>query len=273
MLQENAITGLFFIIGIGLNSPIMLLGACIATLSGIILAKRLKYDVDEIEKGLYGYNAALVGCAIFFFMKPTLLSFALLIITGMFSTLIMHLMLKKVRRVLAFTAPFIISIWLVLIILKLINVELFTSPTAIPFVANLSGDIYGLMRGIAQVMFQDHWLSGLLFICGLLFSSPKITAWVIAASALSMLSARIFGFSEELIILGIYSFNATLVVIALKVLYIRRVWPIIVAVMITVLLTQGFKLAEVPALTAPFVITSWLIIALVKPNNHFIKRL
>ena len=268
MLQENAITGLFFIIGIGFNSPPMLFGACISTLSGLFLAKQLKYEKEEIQKGLYGYNAALVGCALFFFMKPTVLSIALLIFGGMLSTIIMHLMLKKVRRVLAFTAPFIITTWIVLILLKVIAIDI----SSIPFTDNMSSDFYVLMRGISQVMFQDHWLSGLIFIFGLLFSSPKVTAWVIAASALSMLSARVFGFSEDLIALGIYSFNASLVVIALNVLYSQRVWPIIVAVIVTVLLTKGFILAEIPVLTAPFVISSWAIILLVRPSNHVFKH-
>ncbi len=50
MLQENAITGLFFIIGIGFNSPPMLFGACISTLSGLFLAKQLKYGNTSVEK-------------------------------------------------------------------------------------------------------------------------------------------------------------------------------------------------------------------------------
>ena len=104
MLQENVFTGIFFIIGIGIHSPIMLFGAAIAAVSSLLLAKYLKYDSEEINKGLYGYNAALVGCAILYFMKPSLLSFTLIILGAFVSALIMNFMLKKVRRVFNYCA-------------------------------------------------------------------------------------------------------------------------------------------------------------------------
>lgn len=268
MLQENVITGLCFIIGIAFNSPLLLFGSCVSAIASLSLAKYLKYEAEEINKGLYGYNAALVGCAVLYFMKPTLLSIALLIVGGMLSAIIMNFMLQKVRRVLAFTTPFIVTTWLIFILLELSNMEISTMPFDDP----QNNILHITMRGVSQVMFQNDWISGCIFIIGLFFSSFKVTAWVIAASVLAIISARLFNFSDDLIILGVYSFNACLVVIALNVLYSRRFWPILVAIVITTLLTKGFIALAIPALTAPFVLTSWLVIALVRPSNLVIKH-
>ena len=159
MLQQNTLTGAFFIIGIGIGSPITLLGACIATLAGLLYAKLRKYDAEEIYRGLYGYNAALVGCAIYFFTKPTLLSTIAVIVAGVLSTVIMHFMLQKTRRVLAFTAPFIITIWLTLLLFKFGGIDI----TPVPFTGNIGNEFNIVMRGVAQVMFQVSWLAGLVF--------------------------------------------------------------------------------------------------------------
>ena len=73
MLQENSITGLIFLIGIFLNSPLMALGLLIGTIVGTLTAQVLKYDQGNINSGLYGFNAALVGIAMLVFFHSTVL--------------------------------------------------------------------------------------------------------------------------------------------------------------------------------------------------------
>ena len=68
MLQGNAITGLLFLLGIALNSPTMLLGSILAIISAFAVAKLCRYDVNIVQQGLYGFNAALVGVAVFYFL-------------------------------------------------------------------------------------------------------------------------------------------------------------------------------------------------------------
>ncbi|HMZ47371.1 MAG TPA: urea transporter, partial [Flavobacteriales bacterium] len=67
MLQENAATGLLFLIGIAWASPVMALAAWLAVCCGTATAILLKYDRAEIEQGLYGFSAALVGVALVLF--------------------------------------------------------------------------------------------------------------------------------------------------------------------------------------------------------------
>jgi len=81
MLQDNALTGLLFLLGILANSWQMFFAALLGLMSGTAATYFLKYDKKEIAHGLYGFNAALVGVGLLFFFQPSAL-LALVIIAG-----------------------------------------------------------------------------------------------------------------------------------------------------------------------------------------------
>lgn len=242
----------------------MLLGGIIATLSGLATAKLNQYDIESINNGLYGYNSALVGIAVFFFFPVSYFSLFLLVFGGAFATVIMHFMLVRMPNFPPFTAPFIISTWLIFLIIEICGL----SVTTIAFSTDVSGHFYSVMRGVGQVMFQDYWLSGVIFIFGLFISSYKVATWAVIGSALGMLIAGIFNFSEDLLLMGVYGFNASLVAIALADKYEKLLWPIALAIVLAVFLTRIFELLTLPALTAPFVLASWLIFSFVKVGTY-----
>ena len=259
MLQENAATGLLFIIGIGISSPLMLVGAVIATLSALLAAKYLGYDSNAIDRGLYGFNAALVGIAVFFFLPVSLISCAFLVSGGVLSAVIMHFMLTR-TRVPAFTAPFIITTWLILLIAEVSGM---TDASFIP-ASTVGSDFQVAMRGVSQVMFQDYWLTGVIFVIGIFLQSPNAAVWVVIGSALGMLTARTFHFSDELILMGIYGFNATLAAIVFAEHYRKSAVKALSGIVLATVLTSIFAWAALPMLTAPFVLASWVIIGLLQ---------
>lgn len=258
MLQGNAATGLLFIIGIGLSSPLMLLGAIIATLSGLLTAKYLGYDSDAIDSGLYGFNAALVGIAVFFFLPVSLVSCAFLVSGGALSAVVMHLMLIRTPCIPAFTAPFIITTWFILIIAEVSGM---TDASFIPALTT-GGDFQVAMRGISQVMFQGYWLTGVIFVVGIFIQSPNAAVWAVIGSALGVLTARTFHFSDELIHMGIYGFNATLVAIVFAEHYGKSAVKALLGIVLATLLASTFVWASLQMLTAPFVLASWIVIGL-----------
>ncbi len=108
--QEHAITGAFFVLGIALNSPLMAAGAVAGSAIGWATALALKFDKSETAAGIYGFNAALVGIAAFFFFKPTAVSIGLLVAGCVLATLVTW----AARRFVPFptyTAPFIVTTW------------------------------------------------------------------------------------------------------------------------------------------------------------------
>jgi len=264
MHQKNAITGLLFILGIGLNSQVMLVGGMLGALIGIITAKLLRFDEPSISSGLYGFNGTLVGIAIFFFHIPTITSSLLLIIGAALSSIIMRFTLIRISRLPPLTAPFVISAWVTLGLASVLGVNSSISPEH----ALLERDLFAVFRGVGQVMFQGYWVTGALFLLGLFVHSPNAASWAFIGSCVSLLFARTFGFPEDLISLGIYGFNASLVGIALSSRYGKEVVPILLGILLSVLFTKAFELTIVPALTAPFVLAFWVVIGLIRINSQ-----
>lgn len=265
MLQKNTITGLFFVIGMGLNSPIMLLGATIAVLSALLVARLLQFNANAIYNGLYGFNAALVGAAVLLFLPVNAFSFTLIIFAGAISAVIMNFFLLKLPNYPAFTVPFLLSIWLTLLLSEIVLSEtVIIDLKNIHFAINAFDYFYIVMSGIGQVLLQDYWFSGVVFIVGLLLHSFKVAAWAIIGSVGGVAVARVFEFPEDVVHQGLYGFNASLSAIALAQRFTKAPWPIFMGIVVATLLTRFFELLALPALTAPFVLASWLVIYLVK---------
>src|SRR5690606_32183969 len=70
MLQENAVTGMVFLAGICFGSVSMGVAALLAATTGTLTAIVLKFPSENINKGLYGFSAALTGVAFVLFFNP-----------------------------------------------------------------------------------------------------------------------------------------------------------------------------------------------------------
>ncbi len=282
MLQANPITGLLFLIGIGINSITMLLGCLLAILSSLVTAKLFQYDSEPINKGIYSFSAALVGISVFTLLPLSFIAFVLVIFGGVLSTLLMHFMITKIPSMPALTTPFILTTWIIVLIIYYaalvipslenqtgsVNLESIITPVTMSFIDSLGG----AFRGVGQVMLQDNWLSGAVFFCALLFSSYKAAAWAIVASLIGFVIAIWFGFSQERAMMGLYGFNACLVAITLTDRYPNKYCFTLFATLLSVLITRAFEEVTIPALTAPFVMTIWLIIGLDKLRSIFDKE-
>ena len=265
MLQSNVVTGFLFLVGIGINSSMMLLGCLLAMLSSLAIVEIFQYDSDCAKKGFYGFNAALVGIAVFSLLPLNLVSLFLAIFGGALSAFLMHMMMTKTPSIPPLTAPFILTIWIIGLIIEFWEISVVNQGGNVaPLSASLLDLLYGVLSGVGQVMLQGSWLSGAVFCCALLCSSYKAAVWGVLGSVTGLLAAIILGFSHESATLGLYSFNGCLVAIALIDRYPDRYWLIFFALLSTVVLTRGFEMATIPAFTAPFVITTWLSIVFVK---------
>lgn len=70
MLQDNPVTGMVFLAGICFGSVSMGVAALLAALTGTLTAIVLKFPSENINKGLYGFSAALTGVALILFFNP-----------------------------------------------------------------------------------------------------------------------------------------------------------------------------------------------------------
>ncbi len=119
-----------------------------------------------------------------------------------------------------------------------------------------------ILRGIGQVMFQNNWLSGLLFLIGIFYHSLAMGLAAVAGTVISTLSAGILKYSRDDIQNGLYGFNGTLTGIAVLVFFEPNFGSITALTMGSVLSTVLMNLLKkiLPPFTAPFVLVSWLLI-------------
>jgi urea transporter len=124
-----------------------------------------------------------------------------------------------------------------------------------------------LLRGVGQVMFQNHPLTGLLFLVGILVNSPKLLGAGVLGLAVSTLAAYLLGADRALIANGLFGFNGVLVGIGLAFFLefdvLLAAYIVLGAAVSTVVMMALANLLgtwDMPALTAPFVLTTWLLL-------------
>jgi urea transporter len=127
------------------------------------------------------------------------------------------------------------------------------------------GFVDTLLRGTGQVMFQNNPLTGLLFLIGIFYNSALLGLAALIGLLVSTVTAMVLGVDRNLIRAGLFGFNGVLTGIGLAV-FLRwngvLVGYIIVAAVVSAIVMMALvKLLsawDMPALTAPFVLTAWL---------------
>ena len=254
MLQESHWTGALFVVGILVNSKLMLVGALLGALTGVVSANFLKLgSEDELFRGYFGFNGALVGICVLFFLPPTLSAVGLIVAGSALSSFIMR-WLSKWGKLPPFTAPFVLSGWIVLLSAHWLGLT-----KNVLGIGESLGEFAAISRGVGQVMFQDNWLTGVLFLAGLAVCSLEAATWAAIGSSLGLICALGFGYPADLAFAGIFGFNAALAGIALSGKF-RNAFAPLLGIVLSVLITRGFQSTGIPPLTAPFVLSSWLVI-------------
>lgn len=256
MLQNNALTGLLFLLGIVINSPVMALAAVVAVIVGTMTAKLLKFKEDNINSGLYGFNATLVGVALIVFFQPTVVIWFAIIILSAISTLIMNFCLEK--KIPVFTFPFIVLVW--------ISLYVFHSLTPIPesspdYLVDIVYTPFSLMDyglGFGDVIFQGSLISGIIFFIAVYISSPTAALYGLFGAILGVLIAVLLKDRIEDVKLGMFSFNPVLCAIVFAGIKKIDGLYVIIAVVISGIIEEILIKCELPVLTFPFVMGIWL---------------
>lgn len=261
MLQENRWTGLLFLIGIFMGSWQGGVAVLLSTAAGTFTAMKLRYDQSQIDAGLYGFSAALVGVALSFVFQATLLIWILIVLGGALAAIIQHFFIQK--RIPVFTFPFIIITWVCVFALH--------SFTEIPPSAAISAatgpvdydDFLTCTNAFGEVIFQGGVLSGVIFFIAVFISSPPAALYGFLGAILGSYVSHMHGEPIDKIHMGLFGFNAVLSAIVFSGFKkIDGVW-VFMAVVLTVLiddyLVDNNTLGAVGGvLTFPFVAGTWI---------------
>ena len=214
MFQNNALSGLFMLIGIFLNSWQMGILAVCGNIISTLTAHFSGYKYDDIKNGLYGFNGTLVGIAVGVFLQLSVGSLIMLIIASALSTWIAYFFNQQ-RLIPGFTAPFILAVWECWEFAAGLYQITISSYTVMYTTQNINY-FQAFCLGIGQVMFQGNTiLSGLCFLIGILINSRKASLYTILGALLPIPLAILLEVDATDLNAGLMGYNGVLCAIAL----------------------------------------------------------
>jgi urea transporter len=167
------------------------------------------------------------------------------------------------------TAPFVLTLWLLLLAAHHFPVLQPALPAAVSEVASTeligAGLVAAALRGLGQVLFQNSAAAGLMFLLAIAINSRLSAAFAALGSVTGVLTAVALGGHGEWVRHGVYGFNAAMCAVAVGGLLFVLTWraaifALAVAVVSTVLMVWMTALLApmgLPALSAPFTLTVW----------------
>jgi urea transporter len=277
MLQNNPLSGLLFLIGIFVNSWQSGLYALFGTVVATATAMLLGAPRHNVSSGLHGLNGTLTGLGLATFLYNDVTLVIYVAVAAMSVTVVMAAIQNVVgTRGYPLTGPFILTTWIfigaVYAYANVLGAPALGSPhlptgtpaVHVPFVA---GDIVtAILNGVAQVMLQENPWTGAIFIVAIAIGSRISAAAALLGSTIAVVVAWFLGAAPELIRAGVYGFNGVLAAMAVGgvffVLHGTTVVFSVIAVCFSTILYGSMSAIlspmSLPALTAPFVVTTWL---------------
>ncbi|RLL40635.1 urea transporter [Oceanobacillus piezotolerans] len=275
MLIENALSGLIILVAITTFSYSLGIIALLSSLVGTIAAKIGGAEEQIIKRGLFGYNSVLTGMALNLFLTGPYHWIIALVAAAMAAFLtaaILHVMKDSEIPVLTF--PFIILTWFTLLTSYHLNVFHISSDLVPQDLSRSELDITGIINwsevpfnGIGQIFFIHSTLSGILLFIAVFLAGWKLGLYAVFGNAIAMLTSYFLGGGSYPINLGLYGYNAILAILAVSIVFKTAqnrfaLFSGIIASCLTVPLTASVTTwllpYGLPALTMPFVLSTWL---------------
>ena len=260
-LQRHAGCGALIMLALASGAPAQLAGALCGVLVAHTGANWLGYSAADRNDGLYGYNAALLGALLVDLLGLTGTSLALAGVAALASCPLQAWLLARLRRdgsLPGFTLPFVLIGLLALLVIAPAPV----TPSGMPS-ADAMTLLAAWLLGIGQVVFLDAPLAAACLLTGVALASLREALWLLAGSALGLLVAGLLGapWSD-----GLAGFNPALAALALA--QWRGGWRLpLLGMVAAVAIWLACNALELPALTLPFLLATWLGLTLRAPRT------
>jgi urea transporter len=283
MFQDNPLSGALFLAAVAWGSyaggvPHVASAGLVALVVATLSALWLHVDEKSLRAGLYGYNGILVGLALATFLAPGPLLWvyvALGAIVSVVATLGTANALKP-WGVAALTFPFVLTTWLLLLATYgfsgLAGKALPAAGVVAPFVSvdvarlGIGDFVQGVMLSISQVFLKGSAVSALLLLAGLAVNSLAAAGFALGGAIVAVVAAHLLGAESDIITGGLLGFSPVLTAVALGTVFykpgLRVALYAALGTVFTVVAQAALNVAltplAIPALTAPFVLVSWI---------------
>ena len=253
-LQRHPLCGVLCLLAIVVSAPALLGGALLGAVAGLLTAQRRGYAKTERQAGLYSYNGVLLGLLLSHQLPWSAMLPLLIIASAGLSSMVVHQWLKRATHphsLMIYTAPFVAIGWV------LLTLQGTPEYSVEPYALNAWTLLQALFKGISQVMLLNHPVAGLLIVIGLCLSHWRAALWALTGSLAGLLWS-LYQQDTGAALNGLAGYNPALAALALS-QQGSRVYKPLLGIVATLALAPGFSALGLPLLTAPFVLSCWVI--------------
>lgn len=267
-LQESAITGFLLIFGIIYDLREMGIAAIVAVFTATATAKILKFDKGNLQKGLYGFSATLIGVAMTYYFESNAIVWAAIIIGSILATIMQNWFIMK--KIPALTFPFVFITWILVFFFH--HIYLIPDSPLLHAKGPPVHDYTDMIKGFGEAVFQSSVFSSTIFFIAIFINSPIAALYGLGASVLGVILSAQFSTSIEEVEIGLYSFNAVLCAI-----YFSGDKPkdgiwVLIAVTLSVLINVTMVEFNLLTFTFPFVVATFITIQLKTRINGYLEH-
>ncbi len=242
-------------------------GACglLSAIAAHLTARHLRYP--EVEQPPEVYNALLVGLALGAAWQTTPLLLAIIAVTGVITALATHVIggwLWRLNKLPVMSLTFVLIVWA----LKLAahDVEILTPVQRAPFPAFASAHFNDFFTALGWFLYTPHPTAGLAMFVALLISSRYLALLCVSGYVIGTLSLWAVGSSVPS---GVIGFNFMLSAMAVgglfafpdRISFIWGMFAALFAALLTIALAGPLAGLRLPLLAAPFLMSSYLLMA------------
>lgn len=254
LFQPSARTGTVFLALIASQSTSALLMCLAGVLGATLIAYAMEHPKRVYFEGEGGFNGGLLGLALSVFCEYSG-DLLLVGLAGGAAAGLIRIALLRLLPVPPFTAPFIITAW-----------PAFLVCGALPGPETLEPALTGAWHGVApatsasQVLFIAQPWIGVLVFAAVWLHSARAALWIAGASLVAWLTAVLFDLPAGLTAAGMLGYNGLILAAALQHRG-TRLSLFTGGVALSVGQTYWLLQAGITPLSAPFVLSAWLVIA------------
>lgn len=284
----NAVTGLIFLVALYIGGITAGIAATVGVVSSTVAAYVLGFSDDDIDAGLYGFNGTLVGPCLFLFLENSPQLWLYVVLGSILSTVVLAAFMRILGpyKIPASTSPFVLTCWMFMV--AVYSFEGFTRgellpapgiPNAITAAQGIPVDMWftAVTKGVAEVMFADSVIVGILFLIGIAIVSLRGAILAFGGAVIGVGFPLALGANQGLIELGLYAFNPVLTMMAVGWVFLKpstaSALLAVLAGFLTVICQAGLAnfLAPIglPTLTFPFVLVMWMFLFAASKSKYW----
>ena len=289
VLLNNAIAGLVIAAAICYHSLLLGIMAALGAIISVALARLMKFDADEINSGLFGYNGVLVGLAVGYFMGSANFLFVAILAATLAATSVL----------LSFSLNRVLSVWSIppyTLSFNIITLLFFSSavyfgyfpgvhvPDSIAGISLISDFGQGFMRlehellvnsvlrSLSQLFFVNNIVSSILILVALIIGAPKVAIFAFIGSLAGSLFGMYMEADQSSLYNGLIGYNAYISAVAIGLIFEKvsiksLLWSIFAAIFATVVhgsFNSILAIFDLPVLTLPFCLVAIMLYPAVK---------